>query len=68
MSTLSSVSKGQTAKTGWKSCIFSRHLMRTASGGGHPDPQPCSPLVPLCDTHFSSSPKRYTAVLLVAGK
>lgn len=31
MSTLSSISKGQIAKAGWKSCSFSRHLMRTAS-------------------------------------
>lgn len=68
MSTLSSVSKGQISKKGWKSCNLSRHLgEKSQLIGSCPAGSPTSPSVSGY-TYLSSSSRRCTAVLLVAGK
>jgi len=71
MSMFSSVSKGQISNEGWKSCSLPRHLGEglQLTGGcptQSPSPNP-HPQMSGC-THFNSSSRRYTAVLLVAGK
>lgn len=68
MSMFSSFSKGQICKEGWKSCSLSRHLGEEPQlTGGCPTQAP-NPPGASSYTHFSSSSRRCTAVLLVAGK